>query len=266
MIKMGTINERISYLIDLQTNGNRKKFSEKIGFAAQVVSNIVSGRKSKPSFDVINSIISTFDDLNANWLITGEGEMLKETATKKESNKPSTYQAPKVVTVDKQSNDNIVLVPVKASAGYLSGYRDPEFIKQLPTYNLPKINNGTFRMFEISGHSMFPTLHNGAFVVGEWIEKWDTEIKDGYIYVIVSQNDGVVVKRVLNRIEKYGSLYCKSDNRREYPSFNINANEILEVWQVKLNISFELPDPSDIHDRLNDLEAEIFHLKTLNKG
>jgi hypothetical protein len=28
-----------------------------------------------------------------------------------------------------------------------------------------------------------------------------------------------VVKRVLNRIEKDGNLYCKSDNRREYPGF-----------------------------------------------
>ena len=80
MIFFMEINERILYLIDNKTNKNKRKFAEMIGFAPQVISNIVSGRKSNPSYDVIYSILSTFDDINANWLLTGNGSMLKEVA------------------------------------------------------------------------------------------------------------------------------------------------------------------------------------------
>lgn len=78
MIKNNNISERISQLIENKCNRNKRKFSEKIGFAPQVISNIVSGRKSKPSFDVLNSILSTFDDINSDWLLTGEGSMLSD--------------------------------------------------------------------------------------------------------------------------------------------------------------------------------------------
>lgn len=84
MKKRTTINERILYIIDNQLNGNQKKFAEKINFAPQVIHNIISGRKSKPSFDVLNAIISSFVYISAEWLLTGEGEMLKNPAKQEE--------------------------------------------------------------------------------------------------------------------------------------------------------------------------------------
>ncbi|MDB0601360.1 hypothetical protein PL373_09400 [Tenacibaculum maritimum] len=84
MNRLLNINERILYIIDNKVNSNKKKFAEMIGFAPQVVSNIVSGRKSKPSFDVLNAIKTSFDDLDSNWLLTGEGEMLKQEQPKQE--------------------------------------------------------------------------------------------------------------------------------------------------------------------------------------
>lgn len=80
MKKISNINERILYLIENQYNDNQKKFAESIGYSAQVVFNIVSGRKTNPSYDVLNSIISTNDDINSEWLLTGKGEMLKDGA------------------------------------------------------------------------------------------------------------------------------------------------------------------------------------------
>ena len=58
MKKIPNINERILYLIENQYNDNQKKFAESIGYSAQVVFNIVSGRKTNPSYDVLNAIIS----------------------------------------------------------------------------------------------------------------------------------------------------------------------------------------------------------------
>ena len=71
------MNDRILHLIENQLGGNKKKFAERIGFAPQVVFNIVSGRKSKPSFDVLEAIISSFDEISPEWLLTGKGAMLR---------------------------------------------------------------------------------------------------------------------------------------------------------------------------------------------
>ena len=77
MNNFSVINERILYLIDNKANGNQKKFAESIGFAPQVISNIISGRKSKPSFDVLAAVLSTYVDVSAEWLILGSGSILK---------------------------------------------------------------------------------------------------------------------------------------------------------------------------------------------
>ena len=84
-----SVNDRILYLIDNQLGGNKKKFSERIGFAPQVVFNIVSGRKSKPSFDVLEAIISSFDEISPEWLLTGKGAMLREQSAPEVAPPPS---------------------------------------------------------------------------------------------------------------------------------------------------------------------------------
>lgn len=175
---------------------------------------------------------------------------------------PATYsRTPSIITVDAEHNDNIVLVPVHAQAGYLNGYDSPEFISELPSYRLPMLNNGIFRMFQVKGRSMFPTLHEKSYVVGQFVENWIDDIKDNRIYVIVSKEDGVIVKRALNRIVKYSNLYCKSDNRKEYPNLAINVEDIAEVWDVKMALLIDLPDPADLYERVSDLEAELEYLK-----
>src|SRR5690606_5504548 len=55
--------------------------------------------------------------------------------------------APKVlaITVDNQDNENIEIVPQKAAAGYLNGYADPEYIEELPKFQLPVLpKNATY--------------------------------------------------------------------------------------------------------------------------
>lgn len=241
--------------------------------------------------DTIEKILHAYIDLNPIWFVLGEGEMLKpnvkdmsqfenvtktvtfseETKSKENvsllvNEKPDNLYSrmPKLVTVDSSGKDNVVLVPAKAAAGYLVGYGDSEFVQSLPTFSLPNIQNGTFRMFQTSGHSMYPTLCDGCYVVAEWVENWVKDIKDNRIYVIVS-TDGILVKRVLNRLKKYDNLYLKSDNRKEYPNISLESHQIKEVWAVKMHLSFELPDPAVLYDRVGDLEAEIDHIKSLLK-
>jgi phage repressor protein C with HTH and peptisase S24 domain len=253
------INDRIREFYNWYSSTNRltqKEFSEKIDISTSQLSSILNNR-DKVGLVVIEKFLNFYPELNANWLLKGEGKMLAN-----KDNSRHEEHLPKVVTVDSHQRDNIVLVPAKAAAGYPLACNDPVFISELPSYHLPNLINGTFRMFQIEGHSMFPTLHDKSYVVGEWVENWIQDIKDNQVYVVVIK-DGVLVKRAINRIKKYNNILLKSDNRREYPNLNISPNEIIEVWKVKMHLSFELPDPSELYDRMNDFEAELEYLKKM---
>lgn len=77
-----SINERILHLIKLK-GYNKNSFSRKIGIKPQTLHHIISGRKTKPSFNVIEKIVSTFVDINAKWLITGLGKPIVDKQTEK---------------------------------------------------------------------------------------------------------------------------------------------------------------------------------------
>lgn len=70
------ICERIKQLIEDQ-NMTIASFARKIGVGDQTVRGIVVQKRNKPGYDVILKIVQTFEWLNVEWLITGEGEMRK---------------------------------------------------------------------------------------------------------------------------------------------------------------------------------------------
>lgn len=73
-IMQESINERIKAIADELFNGNMNELCRVARIKQATMSNIVAGRMSKPSFDVINSIIDNIG-IDANWLISGKGDM-----------------------------------------------------------------------------------------------------------------------------------------------------------------------------------------------
>jgi len=133
-----------------------------------------------------------------------------------------------VATVDKEGTDNIELVPVKAAAGYTRGYSDPDFIQGLPTFQVPFLDTQRkHRAFAITGDSM-PPVPDGALVFGQYVEDW-WQIRDGSLAVIVTQNDGVVFKKVFNYLKDRACLVMASTNPI-YQPFVVPEEEIQEVW------------------------------------
>jgi transcriptional regulator with XRE-family HTH domain len=52
------------------------KFADEIGVQRSSISHIISGR-NKPSYDFIVKILERFEGINADWLLTGKGSMIK---------------------------------------------------------------------------------------------------------------------------------------------------------------------------------------------
>ena len=164
------------------------------------------------------------------------------------------------ITVDSDSKENIHLVPQKAAAGYMNGYADPEFVSELPKFQLPMLpQNASYRAFEISGDSMLP-LESGTIVIGQYIERLD-EIKNGKTYILVTSREGVVFKRVFDYVKEKGKLFLVSDNK-SYSAYEVDASEILEIWEAKAYISVKFPDPNESQNvTIESLASLVMELK-----
>ena len=148
--------------------------------------------------------------------------------------------------VDRDDREMITIVPVKASAGYMSGYGDREYIGQLPRFSLPIPelgNERTRRVFQIRGDSMLP-VQPGSYILCEYLQDW-TELVDGETYVLLTLNDGIVYKRVYKQISQNDELMLKSDNP-DFRPYNIKINEVSEIWKAIGVISFDLNSHSSI--------------------
>ncbi len=166
-------------------------------------------------------------------------------------------------TVDRQNRDNIELVSAKAKAGYTNGFSDPEYISELPVFQLPFLSSERkYRTFQISGDSMLP-IPDGAWITGEFVQDWN-EIKSGDLYVVLTLNEGLVFKQLTNELEESGCFRLISINTAYLP-YQLAATEILEIWKFVHYISREVAEPqlsdNQIGQQLKVLTNEIRDLK-----
>lgn len=172
------------------------------------------------------------------------------------------------IAADDSDRENITLVGQKASAGYLNGYADPVYMESLPQFHLPNLSRqATYRAFELVGDSMLPLIP-GTIVIGSYVEQLK-QIKSGRTYVLVTQTEGVVYKRVFNYLEENGKLFLVSDND-QYKPYEVRGEDVLEIWEAKAFISTDFPNPGDkkkpltlddLGEMIRDIQADLKQIR-----
>ncbi|WP_345952519.1 LexA family transcriptional regulator [Mucilaginibacter sp. PAMB04168] len=239
----------------------QQQFADEIGIKRSLVGAYEEDR-ADPKYDLLKKIASYFE--------ISIDDFINETINEKWAPKPKGNPANLrilSISVDKEDNENIEMVPVKASAGYLNGYADPEYVAALPKFYLPMFKQGTFRAFEIKGDSMLP-LPSGSVIIGEYVENW-ADVKAGETYVILSKTEGVVYKRVGNKYRDNKKLKLLSDNP-VYEPYEINGEDILEIWKAKAYLSTQLPTPTpepsieNLTSMMAEMQKSISRLQSNN--
>ena len=164
------------------------------------------------------------------------------------------------IVVNEQNEELIPIVPVKASAGYLNGFADPEFIQALPRFELPVpelSKERSYRVFQIKGDSMLPVMP-GSYVFCEFVGDIE-ELKDGQTYILITMDEGLVYKRIYR--QDNNQLLLKSDNI-EYEPYSVSVSSVLEIWKARGILSFDLPSQeqtsiSQLSTQIKELRNEI---------
>ncbi|GET35145.1 hypothetical protein PbJCM13498_40080 [Prolixibacter bellariivorans] len=165
------------------------------------------------------------------------------------------------ISVDSSNNENVEYVPVKAKAGYMAGYNDPEFIASLPKYSLPNLPaQGTFRVFPSIGDSMLPVPENSD-IVTQYVEDWTTIKPDTPCIVILKGQQDFVFKMVT--VNPNGTILLKSLNSM-YEPYSVDASDVMEIWRFYAYTSKEFPEArsemTTVLTAIRNLEEKIEQL------
>lgn len=247
---MSVAGKNLKYLRKLR-GFTQEEFAEKLNIKRSLLG-AYEEERADPKFEVLEILSDMFkltlDDLLRKELANGSGNYL------------SKRRQLKMSTTDR----NVIhFVPVKAAAGYLTGYADSEFIDELNTFTLPMLSGGHYRAFEIIGDSMLPTP-SGSIIVGEKVEGGIDEIKNNMAYIVVSRNEGIVYKRIQKNNKSKGKLMLISDNP-SYQPYQVNADDIVELWQAQSVISKVTTqqrwDVNALANLVNNLQDQVTVMK-----
>jgi transcriptional regulator with XRE-family HTH domain len=166
-------------------------------------------------------------------------------------------------TVDSNNKENIEIINQQASAGYRTGFADPEYIRVLPTFQLPFLSaDRKYRTFQITGDSMLP-IPDKSWVTGEFVQNWDM-LRDQQACIILTLNDGIMFKVAENRLKSEGRLLLHSLNPL-YESYSVDSKDLREIWRFVHYISSELPEPNlpvnQMSSALAALQSEVAGIK-----
>ncbi len=208
--------------------------------------------RAEPRLEVLQSVCSIYK-------LSLDELLLQDLAAAK---KPISYlEKRRQLKLFGETNE-IQFVPVKAAAGYLAGYAEPEFIDELNTFTLPMLAPGNYRAFEIVGDSMLPTP-SGSVIVGEKIESFD-DAKNNNSYIIVTKKEGIVYKRVMRSNRYKNKLSLISDNPH-YEPYNVNMEDVIEMWKAQMIITKantqQRWDVNQLAGLVSNLQQQVSSLK-----
>lgn len=254
---MKPIQANIKHLRSLKKL-SQERFADDLGWTRSMVGSYEEGRSEPPIERLID--LSNYFNIPIDILVRKDLRKAKDTSFIEIGNKRVLFP----VTVNEDNEDLIEIIPAKASAGYLSGYDDPEYIEQLQKIKLPFLPTGTHRAFPIKGDSMLP-VKDGAFVVAKYVEDIN-DIKNGRTYIVLTKDDGLVYKRVYCADDE-NLLVLSSDNKSYKPYF-VSKETILELWEFTCCINTQEYDEkelklSSIMTMFQELKVELEAVKQL---
>ena len=214
----------------LDDNVSQDEMAKRLGLSKSTYGSYENGRTEPKLVDLLK--MADYFKVTTDKLLGGDVTIHVPAFTKNEIRLLAT-------TVNAENENNIEFVPIKAAAGYVQGFGDLEFIETLPVFQVPFLQKDKkYRVFPIQGDSMLP-LKEGSYVFSEYIEDWKN-VKSGTVCIIVTREEGIVLKKVFNYLNEKNLLVLKSTNER-YAPYAVMGKDIKELWRFAGYFQGEFP-------------------------
>ena len=222
-------------LIAHYTGGNKSQFAKMLGVKPQTINTW----DSRSTFD-IELIYSKCEHISADWLLTGEGPMLKtstsgadeapcpdEKERKTEKSEKNSECSSRIQKLPEGSMEGIPLIPTSAMAGAFTS--DISFMEyECEHYFIPDFKGADF-LIRVSGDSMTPLYCNGDIIACRKIAEIHF-FQWGGVYVL-DTSQGVLVKYVEECEKNDDCILCVSENKR-YKPFPLPKDDIRSLSTI----------------------------------
>ena len=192
------------------------EFGRQIGVSSAFVTSII--KSIQP--DKIERITLKYPDLDIGWLLTGNGEMLKENNENKESK-------------ENINISTVPLLPISAQGGSLN-----DFVISINANDCEKIISpiiGADFAISVTGDSMAPEYPSGSQILIKRINE-RAFIEWGKVYVLDTCN-GSVIKKIMPS-EDVKKVRCVSINQ-DFPPFEVCMEDVYGMYKVLLCMSIK---------------------------
>lgn len=207
------INQRIREIAEKIFDGNITAMAKATFISRTTIYSIIGEKEVSPGYDVLRKLVEmTTPQINLEWLITGQGEMLFEQPTK---------EYPTAVK-------EIPYYAVDFAAGFSLLYNDqtnvPADMVRLPQFS------GADCLVDVSGKSMEPLISPGDCIAIKRLENWREMYLPGEVYAIVT-DEYRTIKRVRKSEKGDGWLRLVPENP-DYDPQDIKSESVLAMFTV----------------------------------
>jgi len=202
------IINRINQIIEAKKLSGRE-FAAIIGSKANTFNQQINSKRSV-SYETVKKILSTFEDISSEWLLRGEGDMLKAVPHISYVTGRPYYNVDFIGGFDLILNDQTI---------------NPDYNIDFAPYNKDGV-----MWCNITGHSMEPEINSGDILAIREVPEWNQFIVLDDVYAIVTKNELRTVKRV-----KKGSSdnkYLLVPTNPDYSTQEIGKEMIYKVFSV----------------------------------
>lgn len=190
-----------------------KNFKSDADFARflEIPAQNLSKWKARNTYD-IEILYTKCTELNPEWLLTGEGNMLKE-----HNNLP-------IAVKTYNPDEGIPLIPTEAMGGVASGEVSVLEL-DCERYVIPMFKGADF-LIPVKGSSMIPKYNSGDIVACKKVPMQDIFFQWNKVYVL-DTNQGAIIKRVAKSEEK-DCIKIVSENPN-YEPFDLHLSQIYSI-------------------------------------
>ena len=210
-----------------------KEFEELAGLSSGYITSMRKGFGE----DKLNNVLTAFPDLNRDWLVYGEGSMLKS-----ESAAHRVESDVRPILVGGKEWADVPLVPFSARAGALCGFGDPQWLEDKQTMQVLVDSRlkGDYVLFEVEGDSMDDGSRD-SFLDGDVLlcrvvpqSDWQYSIKKrrATFCVLATKQDGIALKQrtTHDRIKQVRT--CHSLNPA-YDDYEVALSDVQAIFYVE---------------------------------
>ncbi len=219
---MNTVKDRTLEFIKFK-GLTMKAFEQRCDLSTGYVTSMRKGYGSEK----LNNVLTAFPELNREWLLYGEGDMLSST---------SSAQPQPSVKNERVADDEVYkvpLVPISALGGSLNDFNTTVCRDDCETVISPI--KDIDMAIKISGDSMEPEYPSGSTVLIKKINE-HAFLEWGKVYVLSTCN-GTVIKRLMPTDDP-NKVLCESINPK-YPPFEVSLEHVYGVYIVMMCMSFK---------------------------